>query len=168
MLRTPPRATRQTANESATLASIGRDAAGNVYAPVRRTTRPGKRRSVVGSRTVPADRDWRASLDLAPPVEKRIPRVGGDPPLCLRSHPCVHVAALEGRRCHRGRAALRWHGRLCHEVDVTLDEAQAVLAALVLLAGARKRNAAFALAELLTWRGLERPCETLVAWARDA
>jgi hypothetical protein len=36
------------------------------------------------------------------------------------------------------RAALRWHGRLCREVDVRLEEAQAVLAALVLLAGERK------------------------------
>ena len=26
------------------------------------------------------------------------------------------------------RAALRWHGRLCREVDVSLEEAQAVLA----------------------------------------
>jgi hypothetical protein len=66
-----------------------------------------------------------------------------------------------------GRAALRWHGRFVREVDVTLEEAQAVLAALVLLAGARKRNAAFALAELLSRRGLERPCEALVAWARE-
>jgi hypothetical protein len=32
----------------------------------------------------------------------------------------------------------------------------------------RKRNAAFALAELVSRRGLERPCETLVAWAREA
>jgi hypothetical protein len=66
------------------------------------------------------------------------------------------------------RAALRWHGRLCRGVDVTLEEAQAVLSALVLLASERKRNAAFALAELLSRRGLERPCETLVAWAREA
>jgi len=30
-----------------------------------------------------------------------------------------------------GRAALRWHGRLCREVpDLTIDEGQAVLAAL--------------------------------------
>jgi hypothetical protein len=64
------------------------------------------------------------------------------------------------------RPALRWHGRLCREVHVSLEEAQAVLAALVLLSGERKRNAAFALAELLSRRGLERPCETLVAWAR--
>jgi len=66
------------------------------------------------------------------------------------------------------RAALRWHGRLCREVDVSLEEAQAVLAALVLVAGERKQNAAYALAELLSRRGLERPCETLVAWTREA
>jgi hypothetical protein len=47
------------------------------------------------------------------------------------------------------RAALRWHGRLCREVDVSLEEAQATLAALVLMAGDRKGNAAFALAERL-------------------
>jgi hypothetical protein len=66
------------------------------------------------------------------------------------------------------RAALRWHARLCREVDVSLEEAQAVLAALVLLAGERRHNAAYALAELLSRRGLERPCETLVVWAREA
>jgi hypothetical protein len=54
------------------------------------------------------------------------------------------------------------------QVDVSLEEAQAVLPALVLLAGERRGNAAFALADLLSWRGLERPCETLVAWARGA
>jgi hypothetical protein len=59
------------------------------------------------------------------------------------------------------RAALRWHGRLCREVDVSLEEAQATLAALALMAGERKGNAAFALADLLSRRGLERPCETL-------
>ena len=52
-----------------------------------------------------------------------------------------------------GWAALRWHGRLCREVDVSLEEAQATLAALVLLAGERKGNAAFALADLLSRRG---------------
>jgi hypothetical protein len=64
------------------------------------------------------------------------------------------------------RAALRWHGRLCREVDVSLEEAQAVLAALVLMAGDRKSNAAFALADLLSLRGQDRLCEALVAWAR--
>jgi hypothetical protein len=43
--------------------------------------------------------------------------------------------------------------------------AQAILAALVLMAGERKRNAAFAIADLLSRRGLDRSCETLVAWA---
>jgi hypothetical protein len=64
------------------------------------------------------------------------------------------------------RAALRWHARLCREVDISLEEAQAVLTALVLLTGERKQNAAYALAELLSRRGVERPCETLVAWAQ--
>jgi hypothetical protein len=63
------------------------------------------------------------------------------------------------------RAALRWHGRLCREVDVSLEEALATLAALVLMAGERKGNAAHALADLLYRRGLEKPCESLVAWA---
>ena len=66
------------------------------------------------------------------------------------------------------RAALRWHGRLCREVDVSLEEAQAILAVLAVMAGDRRANAAYALADLLSPRGLERPCETLVAWARDA
>jgi hypothetical protein len=42
------------------------------------------------------------------------------------------------------RAALRWHGRLCREVSVSLEEAQAILAALVLMAREHKGNAAFA------------------------
>jgi hypothetical protein len=66
------------------------------------------------------------------------------------------------------RAALRWHGRVCREVDLSLEEAQATLAALVVMAGERKGNVAYALADLLSRRGLERPCETLVAWAREA
>ena len=55
-----------------------------------------------------------------------------------------------------------------------LVEALAILAALVVMAGdrmgnaERKGNAAFALADLLSLRGRERPCETLVAWAREA
>ena len=63
------------------------------------------------------------------------------------------------------RAALRWHGRLWREVDVSLEEGQAILAALVVMAGERKGNAAYALADLLSRRGLERPCEALVACA---
>jgi hypothetical protein len=57
-----------------------------------------------------------------------------------------------GREVRAGGTA-RWHGRLCREVDVSLEEAQETLAALVLLAGERKGNAAFALADLLSRRG---------------
>jgi hypothetical protein len=53
------------------------------------------------------------------------------------------------------RAALRWHGRFCREVrDVTLEEAQAVLATLALLHTVRERRS-------------ERPLRlALPAWAR--
>ena len=53
-------------------------------------------------------------------------------------------------------------------VDVSLEEAQAILAALIVMAGERKGNAVFALRNLLSRRGLERSCELLVAWAREA
>jgi hypothetical protein len=79
---------------------------------------------------------------------------------------CVLLADKQPERF--GRAAVRWHARFCRETRAELEEAQAVLAALALLATPRKRNAAYALAELLSRRGLERPCETLVAWAREA
>jgi hypothetical protein len=79
---------------------------------------------------------------------------------------CLLLADREPQRF--GRAAVRWHGRFSREANVDLEEAQAVLAALGLLTGERKRNAAFALAELLSRRGLERPCEALAAWAREA
>jgi hypothetical protein len=46
--------------------------------------------------------------------------------------------------------------------------ARKVVAALALMAGERKADAAFAFAEPLSPRGLERPSETLVAWARAA
>jgi hypothetical protein len=57
------------------------------------------------------------------------------------------------------RAALCWHGRLCREVDGSLEEAQAILAALVVIAGERK-ECGLRFADLLRRRGLERPCET--------
>ena len=82
---------------------------------------------------------------------------------CWSSHSLVGLVCKEPQRF--GRAAVRWHGRFCRETQVDLEEAQAVLAALALLAGERRRTAAFALAELLRRRGLERPCEGLVAWA---
>jgi hypothetical protein len=50
---------------------------------------------------------------------------------------------------------------------VSLEEAQAILAALVVMAGKRRGNAAYALSDLLSRRGLERSCETLVAWGRS-
>jgi hypothetical protein len=67
------------------------------------------------------------------------------------------------------KVALRWHARFCREIrDVDFTEAQAILATLAALGGERKGNAAFALADLLSRRGLERTCEVLVAWAREA
>jgi hypothetical protein len=67
------------------------------------------------------------------------------------------------------RAALRWHGRYCRETrDVTFDEGVAVLVLLGAMRGPRPKLAASALADLLSRRGLERPCEVLVAWAREA
>jgi hypothetical protein len=67
------------------------------------------------------------------------------------------------------RAALRWHGRYSRETrDVTFDEEVAVLVLLGAMRGPRATLAASALADLLSRRGLERPCETLVAWAQEA
>jgi hypothetical protein len=65
-----------------------------------------------------------------------------------------------------GRAAL-WHGRYCREVgDVTLEEAQAVLATLALLPTVRGRGAS-ALSDLLYRRGFERAGEALNGWSAD-
>jgi hypothetical protein len=66
-----------------------------------------------------------------------------------RSPRALPPAARQGPKRYP-RAALRWHGRLRREVDVSLEEAQAILAALVVMAGERKGNAAYALAELLS------------------
>ena len=66
----------------------------------------------------------------------------------------------------RGRAPLA-RAPLSRD-HVSLEEAQAILAALVVMAGERKGNAAFALADLLSLRGRDRLCETLVAWARES
>jgi hypothetical protein len=52
--------------------------------------------------------------------------------------------------------------------NVLARRPQAILAALVVMAGERKGNAAYAVAELLSRRGLERPCQALVAWASGA
>jgi hypothetical protein len=66
------------------------------------------------------------------------------------------------------RAALRWHARFVREeAGVDVAESQAVLALLGAIPA--HRTAAGALAELLSRRrGLERACEVLVAWAREA
>ena len=57
------------------------------------------------------------------------------------------------------RAAVRWHGRYCREVNAGLDEAQAVLAALGALRGPRRQAAAYALSDLISRRGLRQACE---------
>jgi hypothetical protein len=74
----------------------------------------------------------------------------------------VDVAEIEGLPRLNELAAARAanHPRLDHRSKEP--------AALVLIACERKGKAAFALADLLSGRGLERPCETLVAWAREA
>jgi hypothetical protein len=77
---------------------------------------------------------------------------------------CLLILDREPRRYPR--AALRWHGRYCREVrDVTLEEAQAILAMLAFLPRVRERGAS-ALSNLLYRRGLERAGEALNAWAR--
>jgi hypothetical protein len=65
------------------------------------------------------------------------------------------------------RAALRWHGRLCREVDVGFEESGGPSRA-GSTGGRSKAECGVALAELLSRRGLERPCETVVAWPRGA
>ena len=65
------------------------------------------------------------------------------------------------------RAAVRWHGRYCREVNAGLDEAQAVLAALGALRGPRRAPAAYALSDLISRRGLAQACEAVNRWARD-
>jgi hypothetical protein len=63
---------------------------------------------------------------------------------------------------------VRWHVRFVYESkNVGIRESQAVLA--LLAAIPVNALAATALAELLSRRrGFERPCETPVAWAREA
>jgi hypothetical protein len=73
---------------------------------------------------------------------------------------------LDEDPCRFTRAALRWHGRYCGELkDVDLAEAQAVLACLVGLRGARPKPAAHALAVLVHRRGLEGSSRALMRWA---
>lgn len=73
---------------------------------------------------------------------------------------------LEHDRARFERAALRWHGRYCREVaEVSLDEAQAILASLAALRTPRATNAALALGELLSRRGQEQVAEAVIRWA---
>ena len=79
---------------------------------------------------------------------------------------CLLLCEREPRRYER--AALRWHGRYCREVEgVSLDEGQAVLALLAALRGSRRRSVAASLAELFDRRQLHQASEVLVRWARD-
>ena len=64
------------------------------------------------------------------------------------------------------RAALRWHGRYCREVQgVSLDEGQAVLALLAALRGSRRPWVAHSLAELFDRKQLHQASEVLIRWA---
>jgi hypothetical protein len=66
------------------------------------------------------------------------------------------------------RAAVRWHSRLAREVPgVTIENSQAVLAALGAIGGENDRSAARALAEVLNGHGFERAGEALIRWARE-
>jgi hypothetical protein len=75
-------------------------------------------------------------------------------------------------RCDReperfSRAAVRWHGRYCKEVDAGLEEALAVLAALGALRSPRRTAAAYALSDLISQRELQRACEAVNRWANS-
>jgi hypothetical protein len=65
------------------------------------------------------------------------------------------------------RAAVRWHGRYCREVNAGLEEAQAILATLGALRSPRRAAAAYALSDLISRRGLQQACEAVNRWARD-
>jgi hypothetical protein len=78
---------------------------------------------------------------------------------------CLLTCEREPRRYER--AALRWHGRYCKEVEgVSLDEGQAVLALLAALRGSRRPAVAVSLAELFDRRQLHQASEVLIRWAR--
>ena len=92
-----------------------------------------------------------------------LPQVGLTDALAL----CLLV--LDKRPERYETAALRWHGRYCHETrGVTLDEAHAVLALLGALRGPRRVPAARVLAELFDRRALAQASEALIRWASAA
>jgi integrase len=86
--------------------------------------------------------------------------------------PAVRGAGLEHRPPYALRhtfATFSIAAGFCREAkEVTFDEALAVLSLLGAMRGPRVKLAAAALADLLSRRGLERPCEVLVRWAREA
>jgi hypothetical protein len=90
-----------------------------------------------------------------------LPQVGLTEALQL----CLLLADDDPSRFERG--ALRWHERFCREVsDVSLVEAQAVLALLAGLGGKRPVPAAHSLAELFDRRALEQASKALIRWAQ--
>jgi hypothetical protein len=80
----------------------------------------------------------------------------------------LELALLLARERDEGRfrrAALRWHGRYCHELRLYEPcEAQATLALLFMLAGPSATPAAQALAALLEARTFGRAAEILMRW----
>jgi hypothetical protein len=65
-----------------------------------------------------------------------------------------------------GRAAVRWHSRFARELPaVSVEDSQAVLAALGAIAGDHGQSAARALAEVLNGLGFEQAGEVLFQWA---
>jgi hypothetical protein len=71
-----------------------------------------------------------------------------------RGSVCRIYRTIDREGIHRTKAYI--------DLVYIMEQEAASLAALVLVAGQRKGNAAFALADLLSRRGLERPCKALV------
>jgi hypothetical protein len=83
--------------------------------------------------------------------------------LFVDADPSVSQDSAASSRSSPGAIRTRSAALACSIRQENDVEGQAVLAALAALAGRRKANAAHALSELLSRRGLERPCELLVA-----
>ncbi|MBV9214523.1 MAG: hypothetical protein JOZ25_12860 [Actinobacteria bacterium] len=67
---------------------------------------------------------------------------------------------IDADRPRYERAAVRWHGRLCTEQALSLEEAQLVLAALHALPAA----GAAALVQVCETRGLREVADVIDAW----
>jgi hypothetical protein len=94
-------------------------------------------------------------------------KVLGDKSLVGRSQLGTRLLLCDPEPQTFSRAAVRWHARYCREVDASLEEAQALLAALAALRSPRREPAARALAELVYRRGFEGASEALMRWAND-